>query len=144
MARGRAGRWRTGVLAGDGGEDGAEVAVGERAPGEQRLQQGVVPPRQRRHMLPLAWAWEVGTGDADRENTRTYSANSSSSACGKDFSFCGRGDFWAMEDSVGVSREAHGEERGRRQGTLCRCRKGPGEGRKRWAVHLEWAGLPAR
>ena len=54
VARGRAGRWRTGVLAGDGGEDGAEVTVGERAPGEQRLQQGVVPPRQRHHALSLA------------------------------------------------------------------------------------------
>jgi len=45
VARGGACEWRTGFLAGDGGEDGAEVAVRERAPREQRLQQGVVPPR---------------------------------------------------------------------------------------------------
>jgi hypothetical protein len=41
--------WRTGVLAGDGGEDGVEVGLREGAAGEQRLQQGVVSPRQRRH-----------------------------------------------------------------------------------------------
>ena len=57
-------RWLTGVLAGDGGEDGVEVALGEGPAGEQRLQQGVVPPRQRRHREVglLAPAPRSGTG----------------------------------------------------------------------------------
>jgi hypothetical protein len=76
-----------------------EVALGEGAAVQQRLQQGVLPPRQRRH-APARCSPGGEWGSGPREGF---------------FSFCGRRNFWLTEDLVGVSREAHGEERGRRQ-----------------------------
>ena len=107
MARGRAGRWRTGVLAGDGGEDGAEVAVGERAPGEQRLQQGVVPPRQRRHGPSRSLGnRRRGPATGTRIEDLTYSAAGwetrgrseggvrTGGGCGSGIDFCGIFGWW--------------------------------------------------
>jgi hypothetical protein len=61
-----ASRADTGVLAADGGEEGVEVSVRERAAGEERLQQRVVPPGERRHRssilrIPLARALVRGS-----------------------------------------------------------------------------------
>jgi hypothetical protein len=62
---------RTGVLAGDASEDGVEVAFGEGTAVEQRLQQRVVPPRQRRHAPGSAYLGTWEPGDADRSNPPT-------------------------------------------------------------------------
>jgi hypothetical protein len=65
-------RQRTGVLAGDGGEYNTEVALGERAPAEQSLQQGVVPlsPRQRHHGPLARSATDVGVRETGRKPLR--------------------------------------------------------------------------
>ena len=132
---------RTGVLARDAGEDGVEVALGERAAVEQRLQQGVVPPRQRRH-APARGSpggkWEPGTRIRTTHQPTRRIPPPPPPPPPPPVGW--KGGFWGMEDSVGVSREAQGRRQAKQQPYAA----GPGkEGNGCGPWILEWAGPPA-